>query len=558
MSKWRLSKKQSVIVFTAGILIILCMLLNALFVFHEQTNESSSIHLMSHIVFFIILIFLLVYIFLTVYFLIRNDNSLHELQSKLGHITENDNIVTMQYDVAKKIFTRWNEMTGKPYRLFSLDEYWTYIHPDDLPIARKLVDYMNSGETREYSCEYRYLFPNAKNYSWQFNSVYPNELNRKGKATNYIGICRKNNQWHEMNDILLRYRRRISYIADAANIVFTQYDVDTDTVYELDNHGEVPDHVITFEEILLCVHPDDIGIAKAIITQVREHKEENIQYDYRYSVNKDDKYLWLHFSAIAFDRDENGEISRYLGLNINTDAWHQAMREIQDLSYKVEQIQMFANSIKNIGQKVRTPLNAVMGFADVMSDEESEARRLEYRKIVDDHSALLIKMSDDLLDIVKIGNSHENWKKDFLVVSTHFDSLLQKFNHKLYPGVNINLRSDSPKVRIGLEFDLIDKVFFSLLNYTANYSKGGTVTVDYEINDSCLHVSVSDPSFSIDKAAQEMIFNHFDNHDHSSKYIPGIGLPICKKVILKHNGKIGVESNPDTGTTFWFWIPCEM
>ena len=96
------------------------------------------------------------------------------------------------------------------------------------------------------------------------------------------------------------------------------------------------------------------------------------------------------------------------------------MREIQDLSYKVEQIQMFANSIKNIGQKVRTPLNAVMGFADVMSDEESEARRLEYRKIVDDHSALLIKMSDDLLDIVKIGNSHGC---SDLLVSSHSVSL---------------------------------------------------------------------------------------------------------------------------------------
>ena len=73
------------------------------------------------------------------------------------------------------------------------------------------------------------------------------------------------------------------------------------------------------------------------------------------------------------------------------------MLEMTELSGKAALLKMISSFLENMGRKVRTPLNAVMGFSDVMSDEESEETRMEYKKIVDENSALMLRMADDMI-----------------------------------------------------------------------------------------------------------------------------------------------------------------
>lgn len=73
------------------------------------------------------------------------------MRKKIACVTAGDLILIMQYDVKAQKFIRWNEKTGEEYRHFSLADYWKYIHVEDLPIAQKLVDHMNTHQTNSLS-----------------------------------------------------------------------------------------------------------------------------------------------------------------------------------------------------------------------------------------------------------------------------------------------------------------------------------------------------------------------------------------------------------------------
>lgn len=487
-------------------------------------------------------------------YMAQKNDELRRLRSKISHFTKDANFATLQYKVKEKELILWDDTEGKPRHVFSLEEYWTRIYPDDISIAQKLVQLINSGESKDFVCEYRYRYTDDPICTWQFNYVFPYEMDSDGRVSSYLCISRKNNRWHKLYDDLQRFRKRIAFVADSANIIFNYYDVPTDTFYRLDNRGEEPDYVIALDELLRYVFVDDRDVAREKFNQMREHKDERIHFDFRYSIQKNDEYSWYNADLIAFDHTKEGEISSYLCLNVNTDHWHEAMFEVNRLSAKAQLLRMVAEKLSTIGKKFRTPLNAVMGFSDVMTEEESEQQRKEYRKIIDDNSLMLLKMSDDVLALAQLESDDHPFNLRPFVVAPFFNQWSEKFCHTIDREIHIEYQSDE-NIKVRLDPFMLERILTSILNYVVNYTQSGRIIFKVWKKEADFYFSVSDASFSISEEEQNYIFTHFDNYDHSSKYIPGMGLPFCKFVMTKDKGDIVVASSPENGTTFTCWIP---
>jgi len=464
----------------------------------------------------------------------------------------------MQYDVQKKVFTRWNDKEGVPYRSFSLDEYWTHVHPDDLDVTHKLVDYMNGLRTEDYTCDYRYFLSEKNSYIWYFHHVFPYETYKNGKPKSYMGICRENTQWHVMNDNLISFRKRISFASIAAKIHFFQYDVKTDTFFMLDNKGEAADRIIKRATFNDFVYSEDLQIFNDMLDRINNHDEAAINAEYRFRLPEEKEFNWFHSNIFAYSHEKTGEISSYMCISINNNEWHETMKEMMRLSGKAELLKMLSGFLENVGRKIRTPLNAVIGFSDVICDEESEDIKKEYRKIIDENSALLLKISDDVLTLSQIESGNLIFSHVEFDIDRFFREFKTDVNAAKNPDVNLMIESFDERKTVDLDPSMLNRIITTLLNYVASFTQKRIVIINYKIKDNGLYVSVSDPSFTIKKERQKYLFERFENFDRSSKYIPGIGLPVCKAILANDNGKIGVESEPETGTTFWFWVPCKI
>lgn len=125
----------------------------------------------------------------------------------------------MEYVVGSGMFVRWNGDAESMNRTFSQEQYFTYIHPDDIDIARSLMEMLDKGEETYYACEYRYMFPGAKEYSWQYNDVYAYKIDDHNHVLSYLGVCRRNNKWHKAMDEMVRLRDE----AEEANHLKTKF-----------------------------------------------------------------------------------------------------------------------------------------------------------------------------------------------------------------------------------------------------------------------------------------------------------------------------------------------
>jgi signal transduction histidine kinase len=103
----------------------------------------------------------------------------------------------------------------------------------------------------------------------------------------------------------------------------------------------------------------------------------------------------------------------------------------------------------------------------------------------------------------------------------------------------------------------MNRIMSALFSNAVKYTEKGSITIDYAMKDNGLFVSIADTGLGIAKENHARIFNRFEKLDTATSGT-GIGLSVCKAIVLKANGKIGVESEVGKGSTFWFWIPCKI
>ena len=122
---------------------------------------------------------------------------------------------------------------------------------------------------------------------------------------------------------------------------------------------------------------------------------------------------------------------------------------------------------------------------------------------------------------------------------------------KLSGDLNIQVYADRQK---------IDQVIVNLINNAIKYAPNSKiVNLHIDFDGKCVKVSVQDFGIGIPKHKLGEVFNRFYQIDSSNFQFSGLGLGlyISSQIIKQHQGKIGVESEPEQGRTFWFSIPRE-
>lgn len=482
--------------------------------------------------------------------------NLKDFQKKLEFITMANDIVIMQYDVRNRIFNRWDPNVSDSYYTFNVKEFWNHIHPDDLPTAHQMIDSMDSMTDNPFTCEYRSRMPKSTQYFWIYNDVFPFEHNKEGRVSSYIGICRRNSKWHEVEDKLERFRQNVSFITSANGIMFIRYDVADDALRHLDNRGELTESIIPINEYCDSVHPDDLPAAHELLSNMREHTKERFLAEYRYKMPGSDNYDWYAINIVACKYDKYHHISSYLCLCRNNNEWREAMDEMIKLRDKAESANKMKNSfLANMSHEIRTPLNAVVGFSSMMSESMSEEERNKFKQIIAHNNKMLLQIVDDVLALSKIESG------DIEFVNTNFDinDFIQSIADSMHLTINPNIKlicESQERFNVCWDSRRLTEMITTLLVNANNFTQKGFIKINYGAKDGGLYVSISDTGIGIAKKDQKRIFERFEK---VNSFISGtgLGLPICKGIVEQAHGKIGVESELNEGATFWFWIPCK-
>ncbi len=266
-----------------------------------------------------------------------------------------------------------------------------------------------------------------------------------------------------------------------------------------------------------------------------------------------------------------GEALRFEEYNEGTGGWYdvyavavgkdtnQVVVVFHDITQRKMEEQRKNDFLSMTSHELKTPLTAVTGYLHIL-----KKRVTSDDPKVPDMFERTIKQIGRMTGIINgFLNIAQLEAGQLRIDRTHFDivELVKQAVQEAVATVSSHHFSFEPTgpIHVSADMEKIDQVIENLISNAVKYSPfGSRIQLTCWSDGSTVKISVIDEGNGIDKADQDLIFGRFyravdDQLTSASGF--GIGLYICKEIIDRHGGQIGVDSEPGEGSTFWFTLP---
>lgn len=217
----------------------------------------------------------------------------------------------------------------------------------------------------------------------------------------------------------------------------------------------------------------------------------------------------------------------------------------------------------NISHEFRSPLNAIIGFSNIIADENiSNYERNRYLGFIKQSCASLLNIINDFSDFNKLNHDKIILHKDSFNINTLFEQLEAycSIYKKEYSKPDIQvisvLQQPEEEVIVNCDRQRVFQIMLNLLNNAFKYTEKGIIKYQYIIENGFLVLKVSDSGIGISKENLSKIFNRMTQLDVKNvEKGSGLGLTISKRLVELMGGVISVNSEVGVGTEFLVKIP---
>lgn len=220
---------------------------------------------------------------------------------------------------------------------------------------------------------------------------------------------------------------------------------------------------------------------------------------------------------------------------------------------------MRSDFIANVSHELKTPITAIQGFAETLSTNVAdEETRDAFLRVIHDEAVRMSRLVGDLLTLSKL----ESQETPMEFESIELSQIIQRSQEALQEEVRKRELTLNTELTTGVsvwgdEGKLL-QLFLNLLMNAIQYTPvGGTITVSWEVLRDTVKVHIADTGIGIREDHQKRIFERFYRVDRDRSRASGgtgLGLAIVKHIVSAHGGEIGVNSQPGTGSDFWFTL----
>ena len=387
-------------------------------------------------------------------------------------------------------------------------------------------------------------------------NIYGTGRNVTEAAMSYRNIKQNARELQKSNDEINNYIRNIDYVMSVGGIRMARYNPSTHTlnIYNDSNHVQF---TLTQTRALSLVDDSSRRRALNIIKSMDSLTTKPIHADVKTTLRKRGgggrMHLQLHFIPTY---DSHGGVKEYFGMCRDISEIKTLEEKLAAETLRAQEVEVVKNAfLHNMSFEIRTPLNTVVGFAELFQMEHSQEDEVVFIQEIKENSAKLLKLINDILFISRLDAEMIEFNKrvtDFPKTITHRCESAWAVMKK--PGVEYSVSGLFNKLILEMDSSNVGIIIDKIVTNAVQHTEKGSVNVRFDYLGDNLIVSVEDTGCGI---PETILGNIFDRFVTSANQGAGLGLAICHELIKRLNGTINIKSEVGKGTTVWFSIPCK-
>ena len=375
-------------------------------------------------------------------------------------------------------------------------------------------------------------------------------------AMSYRQIKQNARELQESNDEINNYIRNIDYVMSVGGIRMARYNPETHTLTVYSDSNNVQ---FTLTQTRALTYVDDSSRRRAlnIIKSMDSLATKPIHADIKTTLRKRGGggrlHLQLHFIPTY---NSHGEIKEYFGMCRDISEIKTIEEKLAAETLRAQEVEVVKNAfLHNMSFEIRTPLNTVVGFAELFQMEHSQEDEVVFIQEIKENSAKLLKLINDILFISRLDAEMIEFNKRI----TDFSKTITQWCESVWapmqkPGVEYTVSGLFNKLILEVDSSNVGIIIDKIVTNAVQHTEKGSVNVRFDYLGNNLIVSVEDTGCGI---PESILGNIFDRFVTTANQGAGLGLAICHELIKRLNGTINIKSEVGKGTTVWFSIPCK-
>ena len=354
------------------------------------------------------------------------------------------------------------------------------------------------------------------------------------------------------------YITNINYTLRASGVRIFRYSPDT---HQLDISSDLNKVQYRLSQIRCAslVDETDRRRLRGLLLRLDHRRQEAFTTTFR-TIFRDEqnRNIYLTFSTVPVT-DKDGTIIHYFGLCRNDTETIYTEARLREETEKAQETEGLKNTfLTNMSYEIRTPLNAVVGFAGLYNAPHDEADEAVFAEEIKRNTGRLLQLVNDILFISKL----DARMVEFNYHETDFAALFEGYCYMgwsmLNPGVTVSVENPYNHLMVTIDEKNLCEVIQKICAHAARNTTEGTIRAKYEYHHGELSIAIEDTGKGIPTEAMSHLFDRFTKNETVHQYDTGLELPIIKELVEQMGGTIEIQSEEGKGTTTYVIVPCEM
>ena len=362
-------------------------------------------------------------------------------------------------------------------------------------------------------------------------------------------------QLKEMTQQMQEYIDNINIALRVSEVRLMNYLPDTHEV-EISNDLNTKKLRLTQIRCFTLVSPEHRHQLATMIRQMDRRVDTRIDMTVRSTLrDHQGRDVWLTFSLIPM-KCADGSVSHYFGMCRNETEMVSTAALLKEESRKAQETELLKDAfLQNMSYEIRTPLSAVLGFAELLNSDHSADEETVFIDQIKKNANLLLQLVNDILFISRL-DAH---MVEIKTGPTDFAMLFDGWCHQGWTHHNAEVSTSIENPYDHLIVDIDDTNLGIVINRlcanAAAMTTEGAIRAKYEYRNNQIIINIQDTGNGFNESESKRLFERFAKNRDSKDNDTGLALPIAKGLVEQMGGTIDFQSEPGKGSIAWVTIP---